>query len=302
MNKENKEKNIKLKIKLESNESNKIIQYLPFQKNILTISYEIPEGLTKITYYSINNYSLESSFSIKFKNEHIFDKWQIHETKNNKLYLIGSMNEFEGDMMKKNNKKLGIFLLDITKRNIEKKNSFKYNLFILDKKEDKIFLTNNGSIISYNLLTNISKIKAVKQNETFFQRFLSIQNYLLLINMTDLYKWVFGVKEIIIIDKNLENKIRKNLKPYKIAIGFFEDYSSYNYKRGFVKISDNKYYICHEGTYFSFLEINLKGNEHVFNDVKKLPELFDNEKIISIKNANAKNSTVCPLDEKYFFD
>ena len=50
MNKENKEKNIKLKIKLESNESNKIIQYLPFQKNILTISYEIPEGLTKITY------------------------------------------------------------------------------------------------------------------------------------------------------------------------------------------------------------------------------------------------------------
>ena len=150
------------------------------------------------------------------------------------------------------------------------------------------------------MLTNISKIKAVKQNETFFQRFLSIQNYLLLINMTDLYKWVFGVKEIIIIDKNLENKIRKNLKPYKIAIGFFEGYSSYNYKKGFVKISDNKYYICHEGTYFSFLEINLKGNEHVFNDVKKLPELFGNEKIISIKNANAKNSTVCPLDEKYF--
>ena len=300
MNKENKEKNIKLKIKLESNESNKIIQYVPLQKNILTISYEIPQGLTKITYYSINNYSLESSFSIKFKNEHIFDKWQIHETKNNKLYLIGYMNEFEGDMMKKNNKKLGIFLLDITKRNIEKKNSFKYNLFILDKKEDKIFLTNNGSIISYNLLTNISKIKAVKQNETFFQRFLSIQNYLLLINMTDLYKWVLGVKEIIIIDKNLENKIRKNLKPNKIAIGFFEGYSYYNYKKGFVKISDNKYFICHEGTYFSFLEINLKGNEHVFNDVKKLPELFDNEKIISIKNANAKNSTVCPLDEKYF--
>ena len=172
MNKENKEKNIKLKIKLECNESNKIIQYLPFQKNILTISYEIPEGLTKITYYSINNYSLESSFSIKFKNEHIFDKWQIHETKNNKLYLIGSMNEFEGDMKKKKNKKLGIFLLDIAKRNIEKKNFFKYNLFILDKKEDKIFLTNNGSIISYNLQTNISKIKSIKQNETFFQRFL----------------------------------------------------------------------------------------------------------------------------------
>ena len=82
---------------------------------------------------------------------------------------------------------------------------------------------------------NISKIKSIKQNETFFQRFLSIQNYVLLINMADLYKWVLGVKEIIIIDKNLENKIRKNLKPYKITIGFFEGYSSYNYKKGFVK-------------------------------------------------------------------
>ena len=252
MNKENKEKNIKLKIKIENNESNQLIQYLPFKKNILTISYEIPQGLTNISFYCINNYSLESSYAIKFKNEQIYDKWQIHETKDNKIYLIGYMNEFEALLKEKNNKKLGIFSLDNAQKNIEKIITFEYNHFILDKKEDKIFLTDNQSVTSYDLISNVTKIKNIEQTETFYQKFLSIQKYLLLINMTEVSKWLLGVYEIIIIDKNLENKTRKFLNPIKYFIGDFEDYCYYNYKNGFVKISDNKYYISYESNFFCF--------------------------------------------------
>ena len=300
MNKENKEKNIKLKIKIENNESNQLIQYLPFKKNILTISYEIPQGLTNISFYCINNYSLESSYAIKFKNEQIYDKWQIHETKDNKIYLIGYMNEFEAFLKEKNNKKLGIFSLDNAQKNIEKIITFEYNHFILDKKEDKIFLTDNQSVTSYDLISNVTKIKNIEQTETFYQKFLSIQKYLLLINMTEVSKWLLGVYEIIIIDKNLENIIKKIITPHELIIGDFNDYGFYNYKKGFVKISDNKYYICQEGRDFCFLEINLNGNEDVFNNEEKLPDLFDDDKKITIKENKAKNISVCPLDERYF--
>ena len=300
MNKENKEKNIKLKIKIENNESNQLIQYLPFKKNILTISYEIPQGLTNISFYCINNYSLESSYAIKFKNEQIYDKWQIHETKDNKIYLIGYMNEFEALLKEKNNKKLGIFSLDNAQKNIEKIITFEYNHFILDKKEDKIFLTDNQSVTSYDLISNVTKIKNIEQTEIFYQKFLSIQKYLLLINMTEVSKWLLGVYEIIIIDKNLENIIKKIIKPHELIIGDFNHYGFYNYKKGFVKISDNKYYICQEGRDFCFLEINLNGNEDVFNNEEKLPDLFNDDKKITIKENKAKNISVCPLDERYF--
>ena len=151
----------------------------------------------------------------------------------------------------------------------------------------------------YNLLTNIQKQKTVKQTKTFHQKFLLVQNYLLLINMIEVQKWLLGINEIIIIDKNLENKIRKFLDPYEFFIGDFEDYGFYNYKNGFVKISDNKYYISYESNFFCFLEINLMGNENLFNDRKKLIDLFD-DKVITINEKKTKNTSVCSLDERNF--
>jgi len=55
-----------------------------------------------------------------------------------------------------------------------------------------------------------------------------------------------------------------------------------------------------EGRDFNFLEINLRGDEYIFNNVKKLADLFDGDKKIIIKQNKAINTSVCPFDEKYF--
>ena len=44
-----------------------------------------------------------------------------------------------------------------------------------------------------------------------------------------------------------------------------------------------RYYIFSEGRDFNFLKINLRGNEDIFNNVKKLADLFDDDKKIIIK-------------------
>ena len=77
--------------------------------------------------------------------------------------------------------------------------------------------------------------------------------------------------------------IKKFITPSELIIADFNDYSFDNYKKDLLKISDNRYYIFGEERDFNFLEINLRGNEDIFNNVKKLADLFDDDKKIIIK-------------------
>lgn len=288
-------------VKLEN--TDKMIQYIPYHKDMITISYNEFKGITTASFYNINNHSLTFSFSIEFNNSQIYDQWQIYNSKINTLYLIGYMNEYKEFLEKKENKKLGIFLLDISKRNIEKIRSYKYNHFIIDKNTDKIFITNNGAIIAYDFGTNISKEKSIKQTQTFYEKFILVGDWVLLLKMQEVLKWMIGVKETIIVDKNLANIIRKKTKPYEFFIGDYNCYGFINYKESFVKISDNKYFIyfdnCSDGINFYFSEINIKGNEHILTDEKKLPDLFD-EKVLEIKEKITFNISLISLDDKNF--
>lgn len=287
-------------IKLISNieDKGKIAQYLYFQKNIIAISSNLSPNLNKISFYNIAN--SPSSTCLGSTNIPIFDKYELHQTKNNSLFIIGYMNEFQDYLKEKEEKKLGIFLLNLENRLIEKKASFKYNNFMLDKKEDKIFLVNNGSIIAYDLRTNTLKQKKVKQPRSLFEKMLLVDNYILPLTINDAYKWDLGISNIIIIDKDLKSLLSYSFKAYNFLIG---ELNFSDYVNGFVKLTDNKYFLYSEShsnsTDLNFWEINFKGNENLLKERKRIPDLFE-EKRITIKECNRKVFSVFPLNEKNF--
>ena len=120
-----------------------------------------------------------------------------------------------------------------------------------------INITNNQNAISYDLITNDSKIKNIEQWKHFINNSFRFKKF-----------WKY---------------IKKFITPSELIIADFNDYSFDNYKKDLLKISDNRCYIFLKGRDFNFLEINLRGNEDIFNNVKKLADLFDDDKKIIIK-------------------
>ena len=297
----NKKNNIKLKIKVENDGKDQYIDYLPFHNNMIAISYEKTLSITKLSFYNMNNNSFELNFSIKFDKDYMYEGWQLHKSKNDKLYLIGYMREYRPAYEEIDDNNLGIFLFDITKKNITKLISFKYNNFILDKKGDKIYILNSEGIISYDLLTNISKQNTLKEKyenrETQMQHLLLIQNYLIIIDMWYIYKWLLDAMIITFVDKNLENIKSIYTDGFFTHDAFDGDYPYY------VKISDNKYCVKFwddKNNEIEVYEINILGNENILNDNEKFEDCCD-KKYIFIKDEISKYCcSVYSLDERNF--
>ena len=96
----NKQINQKLISNIE--DKDKITQYLYFQNYIIAISSNMSPNLNKISFYNISN--SPSSICLGSTNIPIFDKYDLHQTKNKSLFLIGYMNEFQDYLKKKKTK------------------------------------------------------------------------------------------------------------------------------------------------------------------------------------------------------
>ena len=98
-----------------------------------------------------------------FNPEKLYEQWKFYYTKDKQLFLIGYSKEYKDYLVRNENKKLGIYLLDIDKRIIKKESSFNYNHFIENKKEDKLYVLNDEAIIAYYFKTNT---QIEKKNKT----------------------------------------------------------------------------------------------------------------------------------------
>lgn len=232
-----------------------------------------------------------------FNQDKLYEQWKIYTTKNHQLFLIGYFRQYKDYLVLNENKNLGIYLLNIEKKTIEKKVSFNYNHFVQDKKEDKLYITYNKSIISYNFITNTSNIKEIEYSINNRQKFILVDDYLLLITLVEVTKWMFGISEVFMIDKHFENIIQKELDPYQLPLkdfGYFD-----NFKISFQQITDNIFFINSDSTYIELLEIRLKGKENILNDkdYEKLENVFI-ERSINIQDGG--KSSLYSLDEEKF--
>ena len=290
----NREKKPEIKAKLEFKD--KIVNFLHFKEYIIAIPY----NSNKISFYDINN-SLKISFTMDFNQDKLYEQWKIFTTKNNELFLIGYFREYKDYLVLNENKNLGIYLLNIEKKTIEKKASFNYNHFVQDKKEDKLYIINNKSIIAYNFITNTSNIKDIEYSSNHRQKFILVDDYLLLFTLVEVARWIFGFSEVFMIDKHFENIIQKELDPFQLPLydfGYFD-----NFKNSFQQITDNIFFINSDSygdsTNIELLEIRLKGNENILNDIdyEKLENVFI-ERSINIKDGGI--SSLYSLDDEKF--
>lgn len=240
---------------------------------------------------------MKISFTIDFNKDKLYEQWKIYTTKNNELFLIGYYREYKDNLVLNENKNLGIYLLNIEKKTIEKKASFNYNHFVQDKKEDKLYIIYNKSIIAYNFITNTSNIKEIEYSSNDKQKFILVDDYLLLITLMEITKWMFGISEVFMIDKHFENIIQKELDPYQSPLydfGYFD-----NFKNSFQQITDNIFFINSDSTYIELLEIRLKGNENILNDkdYEKMEKVFIEH---SINIQDGGKSSLYSLDEEKF--
>lgn len=299
----NKENNKMKKIKLECQDS--IIQCLHYQRYILAISYNASSFLFKIGFYDIDD-SFKFNFAIEFDHEQMYEQWKLYKTKCNTLFLIGYMNEYNGHLDKKENKKLGIFLLNIEKKTIDKKSVFNYNNFVEDKKDDKLFIENHEAIFSYDFKTNTSKEKQIEKivdcKYLEIHKLFLVDEYLLFITLQEYVKWTFGISKTVIIDKNLNIINKIETEPYEFCFADFNCFGFYNFIKGFIPISEDTYYLSYEeSTNCNFSKIHLKGNENLFNDddKDKFMDLFD-EVTIKLNEKVGNFISLFSLNEEKF--
>ena len=280
-----------IKIKLQFDD--KSLKFLNFKNYIIAISH----NSNNITFYDIN-ISLKKSFTIEFIQDKLYDQWKLYFTKDKLLFIIGYANDYKDYLVEKEDKNLGIYLLNIEKRTINKKSSFNYNYFVENKKEDKLYIVNDEAIIAYDFKLNTQKEKKIKLlSENEKKKLIFVDDYLLLITIVEVQKWLYSISEVIFIDKNLEKIIKKNTDPVEDIVALFDFKHFYNFQKDFQQISDNIFYINDDE---EFLEIKLKEKENILNDKdnKNWEDIF-NSHVIHI-NDKRTNMSLHILDDKNF--
>ena len=124
-----------------------------------------------------------------------------------------------------------------------------------------------------------------------------VDDYLLLFTLLEVHKWLFGISEVFMIDKHFEKIIQKELDPFQLPLYDFGNAGSF--ENSFQQITDNIFFINSDSTNIEFLEIRLKGNENILNDIdyEKLENVFI-ERSIDIKDGGI--SSLYSLDDEKF--
>ena len=123
-----------------------------------------------------------------------------------------------------------------------------------------------------------------------------MDDYIVLMTIVEVQKWIFSISEVLFIDKNFEKIIKKNTNPFVSPVEFFDFECFNNFQKDFQQISDNIFYKNDQ----EFLEIKLNGKENILNDKdnNNLEELF-NEHLLYIKDERT-NISLHILDGKKF--
>ena len=288
----------KIKIKLEFNDES--LKFLNFKNYIIAISRDSQ----KIDFYDVND-SLKKSFTIEFIQDKSYDQWKLYFTKDKQLFLIGYFNEFKDFFVPKENRTLGIYLLNIEKRTIEKKTSFNYKYFVENQKDDKLYIVDDEVLIAYDFKSNTQIEKKEKiLNTVVEKKLVFVDDYLLLLTMVSVQKWLYSISEVFFIDKNFEKTILKKIRdPFEDPVYLidFEYYDCFgNFQKDFQRISDNLFFTGSAENYEKFLIIKLKGKENILNDGDNndLEELFD-EPVMYV-NSNKGDISLYIMDDKRF--
>ena len=286
-----------IKKKLEFNDES--LKFLNFKKYIIAISRDFQ----KIDFYDVND-SLKKSFTIEFIQDTSYDQWKIYFTKDKQLFLIGYFNEFKDFFVFKENRNLGIYLLNIEKRTIEKKTSFNYKYFVENQKDDKLYIVDDEVLIAYDFKSNTQIEKKEKiLNKTKAKKLVFVDDYLLLLNMVEIQKWFYSINEVIFIDKNFEKIIKKTTSdPFEDGAYYFdfENYDCFgNFKKDFQPISDNLFFTGSVDNNEKFLTVKFK-KENILNDGSNnvWEELFDNPEMYV--KSNRDNISLYILEDKRF--
>ena len=286
-----------IKKKLEFNDES--LKFINFKNYIIAISRDFQ----KIDFYDVND-SLKKSFNIEFIQDTSYDKWKIYFTKDKQLFLIGYFNEFKDFFVFKENRNLGIYLLNIEKRTIEKKTSFNYKYFVENQKDDKLYIVDDEVLIAYDFKSNTQIEKKEKiLNKEKAKKFVFVDDYLLLLNMVAIHKWLYSIDEVIFIDKNFEKIIKKTTNdPFEDGAYYldFEYYDCFgNFQKDFQRISDNLFFTGSADNSEKFVTIKFK-KENILNEGGNnvWEELFDEPEIYV--NSNQDNISLYILDHKRF--
>lgn len=161
------------------------LKFLNFENYIIVISRDS----NKIDFYNVDD-SLKKSFTIEFTQDTSYDQWKLYFTKDKQLFLIGYFNEFKDFFVFKENRSLGIYLLNLEKRTIEKKTSFNYKYFVENQKDDKLYIVDDEVLIAYDFKSNTHIEKKEKiLNEIKAKKLIFADDYLLLLSMVEIQKW-----------------------------------------------------------------------------------------------------------------
>lgn len=256
-----KEKKLQIQTILKIRDNSQFLFFENYIISIMNIQYN-----NQLHFYNIKNFKRE--FALKDKRNDIFlnnfQNFKLFYAKNKDLYLIAYTFN------------LAIFKLKIKERKIEKIAFFNCYSFFEDLKNYKLYINNNNSIIVYDILTNTSIQKNLKEIANISDKILLIDNYIFIISFQQVYKWTF-MFYCTILDKNMDKFCLKSIFP---DIYFdLEDLPALN--ETFIPISDNYFYINFQIdqniTLVNIAEISIKGKENLIklgekND-KKLEDI-----------------------------
>lgn len=270
-----KEKEKKIVIQTEIRKTDNF-QFLFFDNYIISVVETSPKEY-EFHFYKTRNFEREFILKInkeENKENEKYDIFKLIYTKNKKLYLIGYQMltiDYDGYV----ERELGIFRLEIEKKIIEKIASYTINDFYIDLKEDKIYIIDYCSFITYDLLKETSNTneKDFGGHSGFldWEKIFLVDNYFLIVSLREMGQYFFYLFGSI-IDKNFKD-LDKNPENTGVKYIFPETFDLKNY---FFKISDNFFLLYSEifdnTTVIYFAEIRIKGNEDLILSLDEVSE------------------------------
>ena len=222
--------------------------------------------------------------------------FKLFFAENKKLYLIAH----QGKEFYYNKNNLGIFQLKIKERKIELITFYSYQNLYDNLKNNQLYIFKNNSIIIYDILTNTSIQKKLKEEQYFnnLDKILMIDNYILFISLGEVCRWTFRFF-CKILDENMDKLCGKPIFS-DIYFGLENDL---DLSECFIPISDNYFLVNSEiienRTFINIAEIRIKGKENEIKSEKKLEDIgvFKRHKI-EIKDIG--KLILYPLDNEKF--
>ena len=168
-----KEKKLQIQTILNIRDNSQFLFFENYIISVMNIQY-----INQLHFYNIKNFKRE--FTLKDKNNDFllnnFRNFKLFYAKNKDLYLIAYAFN------------LAIFKLKIKERKIEGITFFNCYSFFEDLKNDKLYINNGNSIIVYDILTNTSIQKILKEKANISDKILLIDNYIFIISLQQVCK------------------------------------------------------------------------------------------------------------------